>query len=75
MSLLRQLWRGLSALLFPARADAEMDTEVRHFVDQRARELVRDGMPHHEAVRRAVAACIGQSARPNAPPRSRVSAM
>lgn len=53
MSPLRQIRRGLAALLSPARADAEMDQEIRHFVEQRARELVREGVPYPDALRRA----------------------
>ena len=28
----RQLWRGIVALFAPARADADMDLEIRDFV-------------------------------------------
>src|SRR5262245_8140685 len=51
--MLRHIYRGVAALLFPARADEAADREVRHFVEQRARELARDGLPYAEAVRRA----------------------
>lgn len=51
--MLRRIHRGVAALLFPARADAAADREVRHFVEQRAGELVREGLPYAEAVRRA----------------------
>jgi putative ABC transport system permease protein len=53
MRLVRQIRRGIAALLSPARADAEMDREIRHYVDQRARELEREGASHDDAVRRA----------------------
>ena len=53
MGLLRQIRRGVAALLFPSRADAELDDEIRHFVEQRALELVREGVPYEEALRRA----------------------
>lgn len=52
-ALLRQIQRGVTALLSPACADVEMDDEVRHFVQQRARELASEGVPHDEALRRA----------------------
>jgi putative ABC transport system permease protein len=51
--LLRQLQRGVSALFSPARADAETDNEVRHFVQSRTRELERQGLPYEDAVRQA----------------------
>ena len=51
--MLRQLRRGIAALLFPARADAATIAEVQHFLEQRADELVRDGVPREEALRRA----------------------
>lgn len=53
MDSLRQIRRGIAALLSPARADADMDDEVRHFVQQRARELAREGVSHGDAMRRA----------------------
>ena len=53
IGLARQIRRGLAALLSPARADAEMDAEVRHFVEQRTRELTREGVSPDEALRRA----------------------
>ena len=53
MRLLRQFRRGVSALLSPVRANAEVDRELRHFVDERARELVGEGVPHRDALRRA----------------------
>src|SRR5688500_20360023 len=49
----RQIRRGIAALLLPARADDATDTEVRHFVEQRARELARDGLPYEDAHRQA----------------------
>jgi putative ABC transport system permease protein len=49
----RKLRRGIAALLFPARADAQTDNEVRHFVEQRAHELMRDGLSHDDALRQA----------------------
>jgi putative ABC transport system permease protein len=51
--LLRQARRGLAALFSPARADADMDDEVRHFVERRSNELVRDGMSIEGARRQA----------------------
>jgi putative ABC transport system permease protein len=51
--MLRQIRRGFSALLSPARADAETDREVRHFVQSRTRELEREGVPYDDALRRA----------------------
>src|SRR5687767_12668454 len=53
MGLLRQIRRGVAALVSPAQADAAMDNEVRHFVEQRARELMREGMSKENALRRA----------------------
>ena len=53
MSFLRQVRRGVAALLSPARADDAADTEVRHFVEQRAGELTREGLSLDEAIRRA----------------------
>jgi predicted permease len=53
MGLPRQIRRGVAALLSPARADAEVGAEIRHFVEQRARELVREGVPYEDALRRA----------------------
>src|SRR5688572_27136103 len=53
MSLLRQFQRGISALLFPQRVDADVDHEIHHFVQQRARELMRDGTSQDDALRRA----------------------
>jgi putative ABC transport system permease protein len=52
--MLRRIYRGVAALLFSARADQATDRELRHFVEQRARELVREGLSHNEAVRRAM---------------------
>src|SRR5688572_25552369 len=43
----------MAALLSPARADHEMDSEVRHFVEQRAREIARTGVSHDDALRQA----------------------
>src|SRR5688500_7049194 len=51
--MLRQLRRGITALLFPQRTDSEVDSEIQHFVQQRARELVRGGMSHEAALRSA----------------------
>jgi putative ABC transport system permease protein len=51
--LLRQIQRGFAALFAPARADAEMDNEVRDFVNRRSAELQREGVPYEVAVRRA----------------------
>ena len=53
MNLVRVIGRGVNALLHRERVDARIDAEVRHFVDQRARELMRDGVPGDEALRRA----------------------
>jgi len=51
--LLRQIQRGVSALFSPARADAETDLEVRHFVQSRTRELERQGLHYEDALRQA----------------------
>ncbi|HKS04898.1 MAG TPA: ABC transporter permease [Gemmatimonadaceae bacterium] len=51
--MLRRIYRGVTALLFPARADATTDREIRDFIEQRAHELMRDGLSHDEAARRA----------------------
>src|SRR5688572_13263027 len=51
--LLRQIRRGLATLVSPARANADMDEEIRHFVQGRTRELVRDGLTSEDALRRA----------------------
>ncbi|HEX6315487.1 MAG TPA: ABC transporter permease, partial [Gemmatimonadaceae bacterium] len=51
--LLRTIRRGLHALLSPARSDADMDAEVRHFVQARTRELMRDGLTSEVALRQA----------------------
>jgi hypothetical protein len=51
--MLRRIYRGVAALLFPARVDQATDHEIRHFVEQRARELVLEGLSDDEAVRRA----------------------
>src|SRR5688500_15690875 len=53
MPLLRQLRRGLAALFSPARANEDMDEEIRHFVQGRTRELVREGLSSQDALRRA----------------------
>ncbi len=53
MALLRQIRRGVAALLSPARVDADMDNEIRHFVRSRTGELVREGLSHEDALRRA----------------------
>ena len=53
MPILRQLARGIAALLFPERADAAMDSEIQHFVQLRARELAREGMSADHALRQA----------------------
>ena len=51
IALLRQIRRGVAALLSPARADDEMDSEVRHFVEQRAREIARTGVSLDDELR------------------------
>ena len=51
--MLRSIRRGIAALLFPARADEQTDAELRHFVEQRARELIRSGVSYDDAVRQA----------------------
>ena len=53
MAWLRQLRRGVSALASPAQANEETDAEIHHFVELRARELVREGVPPDDARRRA----------------------
>ena len=49
----RQVRRGLAALFSPARADADMDEEIRQFVQGRTRELQREGLSGEDALRRA----------------------
>ncbi|HYC52545.1 MAG TPA: ABC transporter permease [Gemmatimonadaceae bacterium] len=51
--MLRQLRRGFTALLFPQRTDSDVDREIQHFVQQRARELEREGMSKEDAFRNA----------------------
>lgn len=53
IALLRQVRRGLAALLSPARANADVDAEIRHFVYGRTRELEREGLSNQDAFRRA----------------------
>ena len=53
MGLLRQIRRGVIALFSPARADADMDNEIRDFVQGRTRELVRENLSYEDAFRRA----------------------
>jgi putative ABC transport system permease protein len=53
IQLLRQIRRGVVALFSPARADAETDREICHFVGSRTRELEREGMPNEDALRLA----------------------
>ena len=50
---LRQLSRGITALVSPARTDADMDEEVRQFIEHRAQELARAGAPRDDALRQA----------------------
>jgi predicted permease len=49
----RRIWRGIAALRSPADADRAIDAEVRHFVEQRARELARGGLSAADARRQA----------------------
>jgi putative ABC transport system permease protein len=49
----RQVRRGVNALFSPARADADVDDEIRHFLQGRTRELVRHGMSAADAERQA----------------------
>ena len=53
MNLLRQIRRGIAAVFSPARADTEMDHEVRDFVQRRSDELTREGLPYDAALRQA----------------------
>ena len=53
MALLRLIRRGVAALLSPGRANAEVDREIRDFVDERSRELVREGVSYEEEIGRA----------------------
>jgi predicted permease len=53
MGLLRQIRRGVAALFSPARVDADMDNEIRDFVQGRTRELERENLSYEEAFRRA----------------------
>ncbi len=47
---LRSLWRGVRG---GAAVDAEMEEEFRAHIDMRADDLVRQGVPLDEALRRA----------------------
>src|SRR5688572_24279550 len=51
MGLLRQIRRGVIALFSPARADADMDNEIRDFIQGRTRELVREHLSYEDAQR------------------------
>ena len=53
MGLLRQVRRGVAALFSPARADADVDNEIRDFVQGRTRELLRENLSYEDALRRA----------------------
>jgi putative ABC transport system permease protein len=53
ITLLRQIRRGVGALFSPARANDDVDAEIRDFVQRRTRELVRDGISDADAVRQA----------------------
>ena len=48
IALMRQIRRGVAALLSPARVDADMDNEIRHFVHRRARMSDLRDLPHSE---------------------------
>lgn len=50
---MRRIRRGLTSLFSPARADADMDSEVRDFVQRRAGELTREGLSQDDALRQA----------------------
>src|SRR6185503_21360097 len=51
----RQLTRGLAAIVNPARADADVDDEVRDYVDRLTAELTANGMAPTDARRAAIA--------------------
>ena len=53
MSLIRQVRRGVAALFSPARADADVDDEIRDFIERRTGELSGEGLPYDEALRQA----------------------
>jgi putative ABC transport system permease protein len=53
MNFIRQLRRGIAALFSPARTDADIDTEVRDFIQRRTRELTGEGLTYEDALRRA----------------------
>jgi hypothetical protein len=46
--MLRRIYRGVAAMLFPARADQAADRELSHFVEQRARELLKSCVNEEE---------------------------
>ena len=52
--MLRQISRGLRALLLPSRRDAELDDEVRHYLEEATASGVKRGMSPHEARRAAL---------------------
>jgi putative ABC transport system permease protein len=53
ISFIRQVRRGVTALFSPERTDANMDDEIRSFVEGRTGELVRDGLSIEDARRQA----------------------
>lgn len=61
LSLLRQVSRGVRALLRPDRADADASDEVAHFIDEATREHIASGMRPADARRAAVLAFGGAS--------------
>ena len=53
MSLLRSLMSGLGALFRKKRVEQEMDEELRGYLDAAAKDKMRSGMSHEEALRAA----------------------
>ena len=53
MSLLRNLMAGLRALFHKHQVEQEMDEELRSYLDAAAKEKMRSGMSHEQALRAA----------------------
>ena len=53
MTLWSRLRSWLGATLRRSRMESEMDTELRFHIQEHAEDLVRSGVPHQEALRRA----------------------
>jgi predicted permease len=54
MSLLRQVQRGMHALVHRRATDRELDDEVQHYLDEMTRSNERRGLSHAAAVRAAM---------------------